>query len=102
MECCYTRTAPLSRDPVSVLFCFGQLLPDLLFRTFLSGFGLQQTQVTVLPQVLKNVRVADKAASLADKAVQAAILGRITDLLGSGKCTALTFVPAGRRRYPRS
>lgn len=35
--------------------------------------------------------------SVRTKAVQAAILARITDLLGAGKCTALTFVPAGRR-----
>ena len=36
--------------------------------------------------------------SVRTKAVQAAILARIADLIGSGKCTALTFVPAGRRR----
>ena len=37
-------------------------------------------------------------ASVRTKAVQAAILARITELIGAGKCTALTFTPAGRRR----
>ena len=37
-------------------------------------------------------------ASVRTKAVQAAILARIADLIGPDKCTALTFVPAGRRR----
>ena len=36
-------------------------------------------------------------ASVRTKAVQAAILARIADLLGPDQCTALTFVPAGRR-----
>jgi len=36
--------------------------------------------------------------SVRTKAVQAAILARIADLIGPDKCTALTFVPAGRRR----
>ena len=37
-------------------------------------------------------------ASVRTKAVQAAILARITELIGADKCTALTFTPAGRRR----
>lgn len=37
-------------------------------------------------------------ASVRAKAVQSAILTRITELIGSDKCTALTFTPAGRRR----
>jgi len=36
--------------------------------------------------------------SVRTKAVQAAILTRIADLIGPDKCTALTFTPAGRRR----
>lgn len=36
--------------------------------------------------------------SVRTKAVQSAILGRIAALIGPDKCTALTFVPAGRRR----
>lgn len=36
-------------------------------------------------------------ASVRTKAVQTAILARIADLLGPDQCTALTFVPAGRR-----
>ena len=36
--------------------------------------------------------------SVRTKAVQTAILARITDLIGQDKCTCLTFVPAGRRR----
>ena len=36
--------------------------------------------------------------SVRTKAVQGAIIARIADLLGSGKCSDLTFVPAGRRR----
>ena len=36
--------------------------------------------------------------SVRTKAVQTAILERIADLIGSGKCTDLTFLPAGRRR----
>ena len=35
--------------------------------------------------------------SVRTKAVQAAILNRIADLIGPDKCTSLTFVPAGRR-----
>ena len=35
--------------------------------------------------------------SVRTKAVQAAILARIADLIGPDKCTALTFTPAGRR-----
>lgn len=35
--------------------------------------------------------------SVRTKAVQAAILARIAELIGPGKCTALTFTPAGRR-----
>ena len=37
-------------------------------------------------------------ASVRTKAVQAAILARITEIIGADKCTALTFTPAGRRR----
>ena len=37
-------------------------------------------------------------ASVRTKAVQAAILARITELIGADKCTALTFTTAGRRR----
>ena len=37
-------------------------------------------------------------ASVRAKAVQAAILARIAELVGADKCTALTFTPAGRRR----
>lgn len=37
-------------------------------------------------------------ASVRTKAVQAAILARIAELIGPDKCTALTFTPAGRRR----
>jgi len=37
-------------------------------------------------------------ASVRTKAVQAAILARIAELIGADKCTALTFTPAGRRR----
>ena len=36
--------------------------------------------------------------SVRTKAVQAAILARIAELVGADKCTALTFTPAGRRR----
>ena len=36
-------------------------------------------------------------ASVRTKAVQTAILARIAELLGPDQCTALTFVPAGRR-----
>jgi len=35
--------------------------------------------------------------SVRTKAVQAAILARIADLIGPDQCTALTFTPAGRR-----
>ena len=35
--------------------------------------------------------------SVRTKAVQAAILARIADLIGPDRCTALTFTPAGRR-----
>ena len=35
--------------------------------------------------------------SVRTKAVQSAILARIAELIGSGKCTALVFTPAGRR-----
>ena len=35
--------------------------------------------------------------SVRTKAVQTAILARIADLLGPDQCTALSFVPAGRR-----
>jgi len=41
--------------------------------------------LTILPQVLKNVRVADKAASLADKAVQAAIATADDELGDDGR-----------------
>ncbi len=37
-------------------------------------------------------------ASVRAKAVQAAILARIAELIGADKCTTLTFTPAGRRR----
>ncbi len=37
-------------------------------------------------------------ASVRTKAVQAAILGRIAELIGADKCATLTFTPAGRRR----
>ena len=36
--------------------------------------------------------------SVRTKAVQTAILARIAELIGTDKCTALTFLPAGRRR----
>jgi len=36
-------------------------------------------------------------ASVRTKAVQTAILARLADILGPDKCTALAFVPAGRR-----
>ena len=36
--------------------------------------------------------------SVRTKAVQTAILARIAELIGEGKCTALSFNPAGRRR----
>ena len=36
--------------------------------------------------------------SVRTKAVQTAILARIAELIGAEKCTALTFLPAGRRR----
>ena len=36
--------------------------------------------------------------SVRTKAVQAAILARIAELIGADKCIALTFTPAGRRR----
>ena len=36
--------------------------------------------------------------SVRTKAVQAAILARIAELIGPDKCTDLTFTPAGRRR----
>ena len=35
--------------------------------------------------------------SVRTKAVQAAILARIAELIGADKCTALTFTPKGRR-----
>ena len=35
--------------------------------------------------------------SVRTKAVQAAILARIADLIGPNQCTSLTFTPAGRR-----
>ncbi|MDO5116904.1 MAG: phosphoglucosamine mutase [Eggerthellaceae bacterium] len=41
--------------------------------------------LTILPQVLKNVRVADKAASLADEAVQAAIATADDELGDDGR-----------------
>ena len=37
-------------------------------------------------------------ASVRAKAVQAAILARIAELIGADKCTSLAFTPAGRRR----
>ena len=37
-------------------------------------------------------------ASVRTKAVQSAILARLADVLGPDQCTALTFVPAGRRK----
>lgn len=37
-------------------------------------------------------------ASVRAKAVQTAILDRIAELIGTDKCTALTFTPKGRRR----
>ena len=37
-------------------------------------------------------------ASVRTKAVQTAILARIAELIGTGKCTSLTFTPVGRRR----
>ena len=37
-------------------------------------------------------------ASVRAKAVQTAILARIAELMGAGKCNSLTFTPAGRRR----
>ena len=37
-------------------------------------------------------------ASVRTKAVQAAILARIAELIGPDKCASLTFTPAGRRR----
>ena len=37
-------------------------------------------------------------ASVRAKAVQTAILARIAELIGAGKCTSLTVTPAGRRR----
>ena len=36
-------------------------------------------------------------ASVRTKAVQAAILARIAELIGADKCTSLTFTPKGRR-----
>ena len=41
--------------------------------------------LTILPQVLKNVRVADKAASLADAEVQAAIAAADDELGEDGR-----------------
>ena len=37
-------------------------------------------------------------ASVRTKALQAAILARVSELIGADKCTALTFTPKGRRR----
>ena len=36
-------------------------------------------------------------ASVRTKAVQTAILARIAELIGADKCSALTFIPKGRR-----
>ena len=36
-------------------------------------------------------------ASVRTKAVQAAILGRIAELIGADKCSSLVFTPKGRR-----